>query len=454
MRSVSRPRPVTRGLVVVLGLLILALAPACTVERVLRPDLPASDGTLTVARQVSQVFVAPGDGLNRLSIGIVPPNPSSQTPLSTVTGGATVELRYAPQFDPGYPDGDFHTWPADQQWLGELTGSRSVGESFISDYPNLNGITLRVATFGADLSPGVGQLRSGTAAPVLQLPVDGPLLEDLPGGSSVRVDGSAEGYAHVVLDDGTIGYVQLSRFATLPKPTRVNDHDVVLTLYRDGDPTPIRTVTINARDMHDNSHVTFEFASIPDSLGAAYRFTLASSGSVQGNAVTFRYSPTDDYADGTRFEDGKPALGDLIFRPSYADGAALYRGSLDSYVLSGQTNALEGTFHPLANTAGRALEVVVKPGDRPLDVEWSTSRPPGDQPLMLAGDPGASRGGLVLNVGFRDDLPLGSIAGDSLHRVGGTARRDPLFFSLYGLLIAAAAAWFVVSLGRGLRRGR
>ncbi|HET9016789.1 MAG TPA: hypothetical protein VFN57_14410 [Thermomicrobiaceae bacterium] len=453
--KLARPRlSRSRALLAAMGLLAVVIASGCSVEEVLVPQLPTPDGTVTVGQQVSQVFVAPSDGLNRLSIGIVPPNPSSGAPVRTVTGGATVELRYAPRYDPSYPDGDFHSWPPSQQWLGELTGGQSIGQSFVSDYPNLNGITLRVATFGADLSPGIGHLRPGVAAPVLQLPVDGQLLEELPGGSDVRVDGSAEGFAHVVLSDGTAGYVQLSLFASLPPPTRVNTHNVTLTLYRDGDPTPIRSATINAHGIHDNSHVTFSFPTVPDSLDARYRFTVTSPGSVPGNAVTFRYSPTDVYASGTRFSDGKPVAGDLIFRPAYASGAPLYQGSLDSYVLSGQTNALEGSFRPLGHTAGRSLEVVVKPGSRALEVDWTTARPPGYQPLVLAGDPSAPRGSLVMNVGFRSALPLGSIARGSLQRLGSWSHQDPAFFALYALLVAAAAAWFVVAAGTRARRGR
>ena len=83
------------------------------------------------------------------------------------TGGATVTLRYAPEVDNRYPDSAFHDWPDQTKWLGELTGDRTLGQTFYSRYPNLNGITLRVATFGADTGTGEGTLKSGPDIEVL-----------------------------------------------------------------------------------------------------------------------------------------------------------------------------------------------------------------------------------------------------------------------------------------------
>lgn len=442
MRASNRHHPWGRCLgVLALLLVLLATTAACRVERMLMPGLPEEAGDLLVTDTLTQTFSAPSDGLNQLSIGVVPMTPTSGRVVPSLTHGATFEIHYAPELDPAYPDGAFHDWPEDQAWLGELTGERSVGQTFVSRYPNLNGITLRVATYGADLSPGLAQLVDGPPVPVLLMPVNGEPITELPGGSRVVVDGAAEGWVRVRLDGGRAGYIHRDHFVELPPSDRVNDRDVLLELYREGDTEPLRTARLNAAEMHDNSHVTFRFEPIADSHDVRYRFTLTSPDAEPGNAVTFRYASRDLYPDGTRFEGGDPVEGDLIFRPAYAPGEPLYRGELDQFVLSGQTNALEGTIPPLEGTLNRSLRLVIRAGDAPLPVTWSTQLPPGGERLTVSGGERPVPGALVFNVGFRGDLPLGSIAHASLLSIGRSARHDPGFFMLYGLALVGAAGW-------------
>ncbi|MDI3340886.1 MAG: SH3 domain-containing protein [Sphaerobacter sp.] len=443
-----------RGLGALLIGLALLLLPGCRVEHLLLADLPRVSGRLTVGGTVSQVFLSPSDGLNRVSLGVVPPSPTKERAVAGLTDGATLEIQYAPEADPGYPDGRFHEWPAEHAWLGELTGRREIGQTFVSRYPNLNGITLRVATFGADLSPGEGRLVDGPPVPVRRLPVDGERITELPGGSTVRVEGSAEGWARVLLPDGQTGYVELSRFQRLPPPGRVNDRDVVLRLYREGEAEPIRTATINARAMHDNSHVTFTFEPLPDSMGARYRFVLTSPAAVPGNAVTFRYAEADVYPDGTRLDGGAPVPGDLIFRPAYAADPPLARIELDRGVISGQTSTLEVAFAPIPDTADRALRLVVRAGQAPLVVTWSEQLPPGGYGLVLSDRQEPPEGALVFNVGYRAEVALGQVARGVLGKIGRDARVDTRFFALYGVALVGVSGWCGLAVWRRGRDGR
>lgn len=438
------------GAVLLLMPLLLA---GCRVEHLLTAELPGAAGSVMVGGTVSQVFLSPSDGLDRVSLGVVPPSPSVGRAVDSLASGATLEIYYAPEADPGYPDGHFHDWPAEHDWLGELVGEREIGQTFVSRYPNLNGITLRVATFGADLSPGEAQLREGSSVPVRRLPVDGERIIDLPGGSTVRVQGSAEGWAQVRLEDGQVGYVELSQFSRLPAPSRVNDRDVVLRLYREEEAEPIRTATINAGEMHDNSHVTFRFEPLPDSMGARYRFTVASPESTPGNAVTFRYAEADVYPDGTRLEGGDAAEGDLIFRPAYAEGEPLVQVDLDHAVLSGQTSALEASFAPVPDTAGRTLRLVVRAGHAPLPVTWSEQLPEGGHQLQLSGGQEGPPGALVFNVGYRADVDVGMLAAGVVRHVGQGARHDPAFSVLYGIALVGTGGWLGWAAWRG-RDGR
>ncbi|HET7036821.1 MAG TPA: hypothetical protein VFI42_14135, partial [Thermomicrobiaceae bacterium] len=341
------------------ALAALLLLSACGVQTALMDTTPEADGVVSVAGSASQAFYAPVDGLDRLSVGLAPEVAQGET-FPRLAAGASYQLSYAPELDPAYPDGAFHDWPDDQQWDGELTGDRTIGQSFVSRYASLDGITVRVATFGADSGNGLGTLKPGGPVAVLALPVDGALLATVPGGSQLPVAGSAEGWARVTLPDGQGGYVALDRFAQLPQPARVNDQDVILRLYRDGEPDPVRQAAINARQIRDNSHLTFTFAPLDDPAGGRYRFTLASPGSRPGDAVTFRFAPADVYADGERFERGAAASGDLIFRPHYGPQPVLAGGKLDDFVWSAQTNTLDGAFAPIHGTAARFLRLTIR----------------------------------------------------------------------------------------------
>src|SRR5690606_12115397 len=122
-------------------------------------------------------------------------------------------------------------------------------------------------------------------------PIDGQEIAQAAGGSEVQVEGTNEGWAAVRLDDGRRGFIDLKNLTDYVPADRVNDRDVVLTLYREPELTEVRQVTINAQELFDNSHVTFTFEPLLDSSDVHYRFTLTSPGAQPGNAVTFRYAP-------------------------------------------------------------------------------------------------------------------------------------------------------------------
>ena len=432
----------TRGFAVVIGsILLLAVAGGCGVPQVLSPALPDSAGTVSVGSNLGQPFLSPASGLDGVTVAISPPLGADGELLPLPTGGATVSIRYAPEADNRFPEPAFHDWPASNQWLGEITGDRSVGQSFLSRYPGLSGITLRVATYGADTGTGQGILKTGPAIDVLALPVDGKQIASVPGGSTVTVNGSAEGWADVRLSDGRDGYVPLDSFAELPSPSRSNTHDVVLSLYREPDMAQVRQVSMNAAQLHDNSHVTFQFSPIDDSDGHQYRFVITSPDSTPGNAVTFRYVPDSTYSDGQRYEGDRPAAGALVFRPTFAQANDIYHGNVDSFEWSSLTRAFIGSFPAKSGTADRFLSLDLKPGSRTLNVEWSLARPAGGDPVVVDGNSQSPGGGLVFNVRYRDNVSLGSMLSNSVRAVWRDARNDPLFFGIYFFVIFGILSW-------------
>ncbi|MGA7670502.1 MAG: SH3 domain-containing protein [Nitrolancea sp.] len=439
-------------LVAVLSLLVVTVG--CGVPEVLNPSLPDSAGDAYATKSISQPFLSPSDGIDGLTIVVSPPTNASGALFPNPTGGATVTLRYAPEVDNRYPDSAFHDWPDQTKWLGELTGDRTLSQTFYSRYPNLNGVTLRVATFGADTGTGDGTLKSGPDIEMLALPIDGKLVEKVAGGTTVKVLGAAEGWTQVQLPDGQSGFISLDQFASLPDPSRSNTHDVTLTLSRTSDGKQLRQVTINASRMHDNSHVTFQFDPISDSDGQEYRFTLSSPESTPGNAVTFRYDPESIYAEGSRVESGKPANGSMVFRPTFAEGTPIFRGNLDDFEWSSLTRAFAGSFPAKSGTADRYLSVDLTPGTRSLNVGWSLIRPAGGQPIVVDGNSQSPGGGLIFNARYRGEVAAGGIVSDALRAAGHDVRTDPAFFTLYTLLLVAILAWGAVFGARRWLHGR
>lgn len=423
------------------SLLLLVIGGGCGVPQVLTPALPVPAGTVSVGQTLSQPFLSPANGLDGVTVAISPQLGADGELLPQPTGGATLAVRYAPQADNRFPDEAFHDWPASDRWLGEITGERAVGQSFLSRYPGLDGITLRVATYGADAASGAATLKPGPAIDVRSLPVDGKVVTSLPGGTTVQVSGTAEGWAHVRIPNGPDGYVPLNQFSALPAPTRSNTHNVLLTLYRESDMKKLRQVTINASQLHDNSHVTFQFDPIADSDGQRFRFFVTSPGSTPGNAVTFRYAPDSTYVDGQRYEGDQPVGGALIFRPVFAPSNPIYQGNVDEFEWSSLTLAFIGSFPARDGTADRFLSIDLAPGSRPLNVDWSLARPSGGEPVVVDGDGQSPGGGLVFDVRYRDNVSLSGMISESARAIGHGARKDPAFFGLYLLIIVTMVSW-------------
>ncbi|MCI0529956.1 MAG: hypothetical protein L0Y56_21135, partial [Nitrospira sp.] len=73
-------------------------------------------------------------------------------------------------------------------------------------------------------------------------------------------------------------------------------------------------VKTDARFIRDGLWYTFRFPPLADSQGKSYYFSLESSTTDPGNALTLWYTPTPFSPLGLRYEDGKPTTGCLRFR--------------------------------------------------------------------------------------------------------------------------------------------
>ncbi|MFN3336393.1 MAG: SH3 domain-containing protein [Thermomicrobium sp.] len=393
---------------------------ACRIPLALVPSLPESTSTLTVRTRLEQPFYSPVDGLAAVELRMNLPSSFRPDERPSLGGGGVLRLFYAPEYDPRYPDTDFYAWPESQGWLGELLPGWIVEETFLSRYPYLDGITVRVGTYGADVGQGTGRLRADVSAVVREAPIAGRELAALPGGGAVEVIGSREGWIRVRLSDGRIGYIDRALFAELPPPTRENSGMLVLRLYRASNGELLREAHLDARTLTDESHVTIRFTPVPDSYRVEYRFTVEAVGSAPGRAVTLW---------------GNPSTGELVYRPSYAP-VVLAEVSLDSGRWSGVQNTLEVRFPPIRPTRDTYLRFVIEAGERPLVVHWSMVRPPGNLPLSSQDDPGIW-GAVVFNARYLDDVPLGTLFRSGVGRVIRLLLNDPLLVAVYALLLAS-----------------
>ena len=362
----------------------------CRVPQTLVATLPESTSTLTVRTQVEQPFYSARDGLTAVRLRLNLPDNFAPGARSSLGGGGTIRIVYAPEVDPRYPDSDFYAWPASQGWIGELLPGRVISQTFLSRYPNLDGITVRVGTYGADIGTGIGRLREDVSAIVREAPIAGREITTLPGGGAVEVIGSREGWVRVRLADRRVGYIDRASFADLPAPTRENWGELLLRLYREGEEAPLREARLRVQGLSDESHVTFRFAPIADSYRTTYRFTIEAVGSAPGHAVTL-------WSD--------PATETLVFRPTYAS-QVLAEAALDAGRWSGVEGTLEVRFAPIQPTRDVYLRLIVEAKERPLIVHWSMVRPPGNLPLASRDDPGIW-GGLVFNARYSETVPVG-----------------------------------------------
>jgi len=169
------------------------------------------------------------------------------------------------------------------------------------DSPLLDLLNVRYILDEPGACEAVGHQQEGISVPA-ELPV-GEIVGGVEQGQSFHAHG--EGLDQVCL--------------ILATYRRVNDRDLIFHLKES--PTASQdlvTLTVNGREIKDNSWYSFRFSPIEDSGGRTFYFSLESPQSTPGNAITIWASQADAYAEGFRYENGKVREGDLVFNLSYA----------------------------------------------------------------------------------------------------------------------------------------
>ncbi|HMM41858.1 MAG TPA: hypothetical protein PKA95_08150, partial [Thermomicrobiales bacterium] len=317
--------------------------------------------------------------------------------------GARLQLRYDPDRDPRFPERDFHVWDPVDAWLPG--GGLTTTQTFVSPYDRLDGVTLRIATFGGDLSPGPATV-GDRPVDVRAMPVDGTLVETLPASTVVEALGTAEGWAQVRLSDDDEGFVPLGALAEVTPPATRPAGSLRVALL-DAAGAVLRETAVSATDLHDNSHLTVRFDPVEDAAGRsfAFRFDVPTG-------VTLRVAAGDAYADGAR--DG--GADDLLFRPSWAEQPLLADAAVDALPRSGDWVELRDApdIRP-----GTAVAIEVAPGGGPDAKDLLIGTTPGRVPYGAWPADGLDEtGSLGIQTRYQRDVDLGGIA-----RAGGAALR-------------------------------
>lgn len=159
---------------------------------------------------------------------------------------------------------------------------------------------------GSPLSPG---LQPGAAQEVGEVPVG-------------EIGGPTQQGQTFVADRDGLSQIKV----LLATYARRNDREILFHLKESpAAVVDLATIAVNAGEIADNAWHTFSFGPIPDNKGRGFYFYIESPQSVAGNAITIWSSREDTYSQGSRYENGAPAPGDLAFVTYFGGGPAKFR---------------------------------------------------------------------------------------------------------------------------------
>jgi hypothetical protein len=151
--------------------------------------------------------------------------------------------------------------------VGEIYGSTTVGQTFISEHPNLSAIEIKIATY----------MRINTHDVIFHL----------------------RSASNSTIDIAT----------STVNATKIADNKYRRFRF------PIATSTVNATKIADNKYRRFRFPPLIDSENKSYYFFIESPNSAPGNAITIWYNTEEDvYKAGSGYRNHEPMEGDLAFR--------------------------------------------------------------------------------------------------------------------------------------------
>jgi uncharacterized membrane protein len=100
---------------------------------------------------------------------------------------------------------------------------------------------------------------------------------------------------------------------------RTNTNSIIFHLRESPDSsTDITTITVNAREIKNNSYYVFKIPKISDSENKSYYFFIESPDSIPGDAIAIRASKDNVYSQGSAYINSNPLQRDWTFVVHYA----------------------------------------------------------------------------------------------------------------------------------------
>jgi len=280
------------------------------------------------SRDIGQSFIAKENGLNKIAVFMANPRASAEKVI--------FHLRLNPHEEIGPEELEF-LGPS----VGEIYGSKRVGQTFLSSTPVLFGIKVLMANYDNRMNDRdvIFHLKKSPEDKVdlRKVTVNASQIGDnqyFQFDFSPIYDAQDESY-YFYLESPTSrpgnavtaryslpdigsegkGYVDCAPGDLLFKEAIIGD-----LLFKEVSETDLVTLEIRASQIRHNLFHTFVFPIVNGSRGKSFYFYLESPEADAGDAVYFQYYNSDRYSAGKMYVDGLAYQGSLSFKTYYYVG--------------------------------------------------------------------------------------------------------------------------------------
>jgi len=320
-----------------------------------------------------------------------------------------------------------------QPWLeyhvGEIWGPIKVGQSFVATKNGLRRVSVSMATYGR-------RNHYDLVFHLEQLPGEEHLPKELAGPPVGEI------YGDMKVGQTFVSYASELKGIKLLMAnyhSRQNTEDVIFHLRESpGSKEDLRTSVVNASKILDNEYHKFQFDPLTDSQGKRYYFFIESPTSSPGNAITVRRcTPENTYVAGKRFNNHRPASGDLVFKSIGCN--ELVRVVVNASQIK-HIQYQDFAFPPIPDSGGQSYYFYLEsPDSRPGDavtIHYSTRHDYVDGERYMNDE--VAPGDLVFRTYY--DVTLGEVMAPFVHHV----QKDKPFLILFILAYATIFIFLIV----------
>ncbi len=272
------------------------------------------------SRNVGQSFIAKENGLNKVAVFMANPRASTE------------EVIFHFRLNP-YEEIEAEELQSSGPSVGEIYGSKSVGQTFLCSTPSLSGMKILMANYHNRLNDQdvIFHLRTSPKDKVdlRKVTINASQIRD---NQYFQFDFSpiydAQGksyYFYLESPTSRSGNAITARYTVsnvYGEGERYVDGAPVTgdLLFKEVSETDLITLEISASQIRHNVFHTFTFPIINDSIGKSFYFYIESPEANVRDTVYFQYDNSGHYSAGRMYVDGLPHQGSLTFKTYYYIG--------------------------------------------------------------------------------------------------------------------------------------